>query len=229
MKTPLELPYPFPRHPSPPNQRTIAIYAAYPHTADNLPPNSFRRVTVQVFTQPYAAWHYANLFGINHHNGATLSQRFLDDNTLIIPQTDVRVFTRPYGPKSPTLRSLLNYTPTPTELAYRLPPHIMRQPYLLIQPFTPTKTINPDDFQPPLDLPPSTRTRTGSRPLRTTLKQSGLIHVSVIALNLNITPREARQALRDSKTPKPKGGWWFPPADLTKYTDIIKQHLKTSS
>lgn len=54
-------------------------------------------------------------------------------------------------------------------------------------------------------------------------RPDGLTSLAEICAGLNIDPREARQALRKSNTPKPEWGWaWKTKEEVTKITRIIQ-------
>jgi hypothetical protein len=233
MKVHQQLPHPFPRALSPDRRPRIPIYAAYPYTLSSLPPDHYRRIIVQIFTEFYAAHEFLRTFtllGTTTPN-APHPVTIIDSHNIILPHIDVHLSTRPYGPRPVTITSVLNYTPTPSEQHYRLPISVQRQPPLLIRPWhTPLLDAPPAPSSPTPPAPSSPTPTPTSRPhAHTTLAQSGRVHVSHIASQLTppITAREARQALRQSKTPKPQGGWWFPTEDIPRITDIIRSHLKS--
>lgn len=239
------LPNPFPRHPAPHSVELtyIPIYARWPHTQSNLPPGKYPRTIVEVFAQPYSALHFVQLFlqKPNPHDPEDntvieLSYKWLDHHTILIPETDVTLSTRTHNTtRRITLEDVLEHTCTKAELQYHLPEAIQRQSRLLTRPFGSdpltgiTQTTDPDDPNQPListDTDSRTRKRSASGSSRQKLDRTGLHHVSVISTKLNILPREARQALRASKTPKPKGGWWFTTEQLPQMEQLILKHLK---
>jgi hypothetical protein len=155
-----------------------------------------------------------------------------------------------YSDSSPAKAGLLEHIPTTTDSSSRFasssspPTHhhydfLRRQRLLLTRPFLTPLSLDTDQILDPTTNPrfaslaavesssASRRRPRSHQPKRT----PGYIHVSTIAQSLSppISPREARQALRSSKTPKPSGGWSWPPEQVPTITSIIKAHLKTKS
>lgn len=57
-------------------------------------------------------------------------------------------------------------------------------------------------------------------------KPNDLVSVQAIADSLKVSAKDARQALRDSKTPKPAFGWAFAKSDVKAITATITKHLR---
>lgn len=54
--------------------------------------------------------------------------------------------------------------------------------------------------------------------------RDGLVPIADVALQLNVTPRECRAALRKLKVPKPAAGWAFPAAEV----DAIRERIRSA-
>lgn len=57
-------------------------------------------------------------------------------------------------------------------------------------------------------------------------KTPGMLTIGEIADQLGVHPRDARQVLRKSKTPKPSAGWCWKPEDAEQVKSLLRRILK---
>lgn len=192
------LPHPFP---SPPRRPPVVGF--HIHTADN-------KYAFFNFGAHYAARAFLDLF--RPFRWLTENEVITDNGTRIKAE-DARSFNQ-----------VLDATLTKQEEAWQVP-----EPYLTL--YRRYAGITQDDQEIPRVTPP------GSTPAVTPRKrpqraprapQSPSEHVTIadIAAQLGISPSNARSALRKAGTPKPPGGWSFPPADVEAIKTTIKKNLR---
>jgi len=64
-----------------------------------------------------------------------------------------------------------------------------------------------------------------SPPKKAKVSKDGLVSIGDIAEQMKVLPRDARQILRKTKTPKPDAGWAWPKSEVEKIKGIIKKGL----
>lgn len=143
--------------------------------------------------------------------------KWLDDNKLRIgDNVTLTTDIKPDG-----LSHVLEHDLTTKELNWPLPPDYMR---IIHQLFTPPIT--------PVEAPaikpatkPATKHTTSTRPTKKATP-SGFLDLPAILKNTDIDPKEARQALRKSSTPKPTCGWKWPKDEADSILTLITTEVQ---
>lgn len=158
-----------------------------------------------------------------------------DDFTIVSTRgVSIRI-ENPTGRKGPSLfNSVLDYELSPQEQTFEFPERLLQ----MYRPFPNSpllshkslETITGIENDETRDTPSEKPVKAAQRAPRASQPRvkapSDTVPIADIASSLKIDAKQARNALRKANVPKPEHGWSFPPSEVTRITNLIKDNLK---
>lgn len=176
------------------------------------------------------AWPFAEFYAARRAVDCILQDHttsWVDDNTMEVTFGEVTALlttdAKPAG-----LTELIDYEFSPTELEWQPSSKFLGEVERMFRGYAPKVDDQPAE-QERAPTPREVRAQRAEKPQREPKKvdkPSGLIDLATLLEGTDIDPKEARNALRKTNTPKPEHGWSWSKKDAPAMLTAIKAAVK---